>query len=73
MDKIEREEVWKMYEEALKKAHEEYENAVNPLKRKYERTEKVAFKVYKAAIERAQELIKDIKWDSDDEFTLRSY
>ena len=73
MDKIEREDLWNRYLKALKKAQEEYENAVNPLKREYERTEKVAFKVYKAAIERAQELIRDIKWDSEDEFTLKSY
>ena len=70
---MEREEVWKTYEEALKKAHEEYENAVNPIKREYERAEKLAFKVYKEAIERAQELIRDIKWNSEDEFTLKSY
>ena len=73
MDKIEREDLWNRYLKALKKAQEEYENAVNPLKREYEQTEKVAFKVYKAAIERAQELIRDIKWDSEDEFTLKSY
>ncbi|MCL5989180.1 MAG: hypothetical protein M1166_02480 [Candidatus Thermoplasmatota archaeon] len=68
-----KEEALKKYEEALKRAQEEYENAVGPIKREYERTERKAFTIHKEAIERARELIKDIKWDSDDKFTLKSY
>ncbi len=67
------EEIWKKYKEALERAQEEYENAVGPIRREYERTEEKAFTIYKEAIERARELIKDVKWDSDDKFTLKSY
>lgn len=62
-----------MYKEALENAQEEYENTVGSIRRGYERTEKKAFNVYKEAIERAQELIRDIKWDSEDGYTLKSY
>jgi hypothetical protein len=67
------EEAWRMYKKALIKAEEEYENAVGSIRREYERTERKAFTIYKEAIERARELIKDIKWDSEDEFHLKSY
>ena len=71
---MEKEEIWKMYEEALEKAREQYDNAVNPLKREYERTEKRAFKVYKEAVEKAQEMIRGIRWDSEEDgFILKSY
>ena len=73
MDEIEREESWNRYLNAIRMAQEKYENTVGSVKREYERVNKKAFKVYKAAIERAQELIKDIRWDSEDELLLRSY
>ena len=73
MDKIEREDLWNRYLTAIRMAQEKYENAVGSVKREYERINKKAFKVYKEDIERARKLIKDIKWDSEDEFTLRSY
>ena len=73
MDEIEREESWNRYLNAIRMAQEKYENAVGSVKREYERINKKAFKAYKEDIERARELIKDIEWDSDDEFTLKSY
>ena len=36
MDEIEREKLLKRYEDAVRKAQEEYENAVGPIRRKYE-------------------------------------
>ena len=73
MDEIEREESWNRYLNAIRMAQEKYENSVGSGKREYERVNKKAFQVYKEDIEIARKLIKDIKWDSEDEFTLRSY
>ena len=73
MDEIEREESWNRYLTAIKMADEKYKNAVDSVKREYERINKKAFKVYKEEIEKAQELIKDIKWNSEDELLLKSY
>ena len=73
MDEIEREESWNRYLNAIRMAQEKYENSVGSVKREYERINKKAFKAYKEDIERARELIKDIEWDSEDEFTLKSY
>jgi archaellum component FlaC len=73
MDEIEREESYNRYLKAIKMAEEKYENAVGSVKREYERINKKAFKAYKEDIEKAQELIKDIKWASEDGFTLKSY
>jgi archaellum component FlaC len=73
MDKIEREESWNRYLNAIMMAQEKYENAVGSVKRECERVNKKAFRAYKEDIERARKLIKDIKWNSEDEFTLRSY
>jgi DNA invertase Pin-like site-specific DNA recombinase len=74
MDEIEREELLKRYEDAVRKAQEEYENAVGPIRRKYESIDRKAHKVYEEAIAQAQMLIKDIEWDSEDhKYTLKSY
>ena len=73
MDKIEREDLWNRYLTAIKMADEKYKNAVDSVKREYERINKKAFKVYKEDIERARKLIKDIKWGSEEGFTLKSY
>ena len=73
MDEIEREESWNRYLNAIRMAQEKYENTVGSVKREYERINKKAFKVYKEDIERARKLIKDIKWGSEERFTLKSY
>lgn len=73
MDEIEREESWNRYLNAIRMAQEKYENSVGSVKREYERVNKKAFKVYKEDIERARKLIKDIKWGSEEGFTLKSY
>ncbi|MFG1461155.1 MAG: hypothetical protein AAE987_07250 [Thermoplasmataceae archaeon] len=73
MDEIEKEKLWKRYEDALRKAREEYENTVGPVRRKYESIDRKAHKVYEEAIAQAQELIEGIKWHSEDEFTLKTW
>lgn len=73
MDEIEREDLYNRYLNAIKMAEEKYEDAVGSVKREYERINRKAFKTYKEDIEKAQELIKDIKWGSEEGFTLKSY
>lgn len=73
VEKMEKEEAWKKYEEALNEAQEEYENTVGPLRREYERVNKLAFEKYKEDIERAREFIRDYNWGSEDGYTLKSY
>ena len=73
MDEIEREESWNRYLNAIRMAQEKYEEAVGSVKREYERVNKKALKAYKEDIERARKLIKDIKWGSEEGFTLKSY
>jgi len=67
------EEAWRMYKEALIKAEEEYKSALCHVRRKPEGVDKLAYKKYKEAIEKAQGLIRGINWDSEDEFHLKSY
>ena len=73
MDEIEREESWNRYLNAIRMAQEKYENSVGSVKREYERVNRKALKAYRADIERARKLIKDIKWNSEDELLLKSY
>ena len=73
MDEIEREESWNRYLTAIRMAQEKYENSVGSVKREYERVNRKALTAYKEDIERARKLIKDIKWGSEERFTLKSY